>query len=288
MLRYYANGFIQLKRPLRCNTRTNWEFYAVVEGRCAPMFRDDDAPPLQEKTLWVFAPECSHAWIDERNHPYRRIALHFGSVPYPLDGIVREKGWIERRLTSADVGQLERIAADLEPHFLRPHTLSHLHFQARLNDLAALVLQSDDPACPPALPELGNFKVESALAWYAEHLERSPSVKEVAAAVHTSTSHLRRLFWQIRRTSPKNAFQRIRLEKAQELMSRTALTLEEVSRRCGYASASHFCREYQARHHFTPTYWRKKLIDRFSTPPPEGAVFTREHSARPEERTMPA
>ena len=102
------------------------------------------------------------------------------------------------------------------------------------------------------LADLANFKVESALTWYAVNLGRGPTVKEVADAVHVSTSHLRRLFWQVRRTSPKTAFQRIRLDKAQELMSRTAFTLEGVARHCGYASASHFCREYRAVHHFTP------------------------------------
>ena len=33
---------------------------------------------------------------------------------------------------------------------------------------------------------------------------------------------------QVRNTSPKTLFQRIRLEKAKELMSRSALTLEDV------------------------------------------------------------
>ena len=71
-------------------------------------------------------------------------------------------------------------------------------------------------------------------------------------------------------------------------MSRTALTLEDVARHCGYASSSHFCREYRAFHKFTPTYWRKKLIDRFIKPLPPGVTFTRNFRARPQERTMPA
>jgi AraC family transcriptional regulator len=155
--------------------------------------------------------------------------------------------------------------------------------------LALLALAGNDAAeMPAALPDLANFKVESAISWYSENLARSPTVKQVADIVHVSTSHLRRLFWQVRRTSPKTAFQRLRLTKAQELMSRTALTLEEVARHCGYTSASHFCREHRAVHHFTPTHWRTKLIDRFNKPFPPGVVITRHYSARPQERTMPA
>jgi AraC family transcriptional regulator len=288
VLRYFANGSIRLKYPIRCNTRTNWEFYALTRGRCAPVFDDNANPPLEENTVWVFAPECSHAWVDDHRHKFRRIVMHFGTVPYPLDAIVRKKGWLARKLGAEELAALERIAADLEPHYLRPHALSHLHFQGRLNDLAALMLGDSDVAQDPALPDFLTFRVENALAWYGENLSRHPSVKEVARAVHTSTSHLRRLFWRVRSASPKSAFQRVRLEKAQDLMSRTNLRLEEIARRCGFSDASHLCREYQSSHHFTPTYWRKKLVARFNNPWPEGLAATREYSARPAERFLRA
>jgi len=289
MLRYFANGAILWKEPMRCNTRTNWEFYAVIKGRCAPAFRDGEKPVLREKTLWLFAPECSHAWVDDRRNKYHRLSMHFGSVPYPLDELVRQHGgFLMRQLGDADIARLEAIAAEIEPHYQHPNQLSTLHFEGRLMDLALLLLAGNDSAQLSALPDLANFKVESALTWYAVNLVRGPSVKEVADAVHISTSHLRRLFWQVRRTSPKTAFQRIRLEKAQELMSRTAFTLEDIARHCGYASSSHFCREYRAFHNFTPTYWRKKLIDRFTKPQPPGVIFPRLYSARPHERLMPA
>jgi len=288
MLRYFANGRIRWKEPARCNTRTNWEFYAVIEGRCAPVFHDGEKPAPQEKTLWIFAPDCSHAWVDNGRSRFHRIVLHFGSVPYPLDAVVREKGWIAKSLSDAEIARLLAIAAELEPHFLRPNLLSPLHFQGRLMDLATMALAGNAASQPPALPELANFKVESALSWFAEHLAAHPSVKEVADAIHVSPSHLRRLFWQIRRTSPKAAFQRLRLDRAQELMGRSALTLEEVARHCGYVSASHLCREYKAVNHFTPTHWRKRLIAAFSRPLPPGVVPVRQFSARPAERTMSA
>ena len=289
MLRYFANSPIRWKERMRCNTRTNWEIYAVIKGRCAVTLNDHERPAYKENTLWVFSPECSHAWHDDRRSKYHRIVLHFGSVPYPLDEIVRQNGgWLERSLSDADIARLEAIAAAVEPHYLNPNQLSTLHFEGRLMDLALLVLEGSDAAQLAPLPDLANFKVESALSWYAEHLARNPSVKEIADAVHVSTSHLRRLFWQVRHTSPKTAFQRVRLDRAQELMSRTAMTLEDVARHCGYNSASHFCREYRAVHGFTPTHWRKKLIDRFTKPFPPGVVPVRNHSPRPHERLMPA
>lgn len=275
---------------MRCNTRTNWEFYAVIDGRCGVAHSDQARPLFHEHTVWLFAPECSHAWINEGKSDYHRIVLHFGSVPYPIDDIARRNGgWLQLKLEPADLSRLMTLAGEIEPHFCRPTLVSPVLFQRVLMDLSLLMLDRNEFATlPPALTDLANFKIERALSWYSEHIASAPSVKQVADAIHISPSHLRRLFWQGRRTSPKAQFQRIRLDKAKELMSRSALTLEEIARHCGYASASHLCREHKAAYNFTPTTWRKKLIDRFVKPLPPGVVPVREFSARPEERVMRA
>jgi AraC family transcriptional regulator len=269
MLRYLANGYRQLTGRVNANWRPNWEFYAVIDGRCAPVFHDNDWPELQENTLWLFAPECRHGWIGELDRPYYRIAFHWGSVPHPLDALVRanHNNYYAAKLTPEQVTRLREITAELEPHFRSPNVLSPLHFQGRLMDLAVLILSGSSEAAPPLdLSQLAVFRVEGALSWYVEHLNRAPSVKEVADATHVSPSHMRRLFWQVRKCSPKAAFNKARLERAQELMSRCTLTLEEVARSCGFNSASHLCREYKAYYDVSPTFWRKKTAISFAKP----------------------
>lgn len=264
MLRYFANGYRALVGRLHPNWRTNWEFYAVHDGRIAPVFGDHDEPPLQEQTLWVFAPESCHGWIAEPGKKFDRTVFHFGSVPHALETQVRAAGnWLAKKLDRPELARIKQFAAELEPHFRHPSVLSPLHFQARLLDLAVMLLDDRAARQPPSLPNLAVFKVDSALSWYAEHLSHHPSIKEVAGAIHVSPSHLRRLFWQIRAASPKAACQKIRLEQAQEFMGRSSLTLDEVARHCGYTNASHLCREFKQSRHFTPTFWRKKIVVQF-------------------------
>jgi AraC family transcriptional regulator len=290
MLRYFAQGRVRWKNGMRCNTRTNWEFYAVTEGRCGLKFSDQQRPAFHEKTLWVFAPECSHAWANLRGQDYERISMHFGSVPYPLDTVLRQNGgWMQRKLSTADIVRLQSIAAELDRSFRHPNLISPLVFQRGLSDLSLLLLEGHEfSELPPALTDLANFRTERAVSWYVEHLSQNPTVKEVADAIHISPSHLRRLFWQSRRSSPKAVFRLLRLDRAKELMSRSSLTLDDVAAHCGYASASHLCRDCRAVHRFSPTTWRKKLIDRFVQPLPTDVIPVREFSARPEERMMPA
>jgi AraC family transcriptional regulator len=194
-----------------------------------------------------------------------------------------------RPLTDADIARIQDIAEKLQPHFCQPVVASPLHFQRALTELSLLVLEGEQRAAEPiALTDASSFQVERALSWYTEHLSRNPSVKEVAEAVHTSVSHLRRLFVEVRGSGPKELFRRARLERAQDLMGRTNLTLDEIAAHCGYNGASHFCRDYKAVHHFTPSTWRRRLIDRFTEPLPAGMVPVREFSARPGERSLRA
>ncbi|HWL17406.1 MAG TPA: AraC family transcriptional regulator [Opitutus sp.] len=290
MLRYFAHGPVRWKNGMRCNTRTNWEFYAVTSGRCGVKFTDRQRPRFREKTLWLFAPDCSHAWANHQQRHYERVSLHFGTVPYPLDELVRQNGgWLERPLSPGELTRIQAWANELEPAFRRPTLISPLLFQRRLLDLSLLMLEGrewDD--APLALTDLATFKTQRAVSWYDEHLAQNPTVKQVADAIHVSPSHLRRLFWQTRKASPKAVFRHLRLDKAKELMSSTSLTLDDVARHCGYASASHLCRDCRDVHHFSPTTWRKKLIDRFVHPLPPGTQPVREYSIRPEERTLPA
>lgn len=290
MLRYLANGAIRWKEPMRCNTRTNWEFYAVTQGRCAVTLRDEEKPVFRERTFWLFAPECPHAWHDDGRRHYHRLVLHFSSVPYPLDEIVRARGgWISRPLDDRAIARLDTIARALEPHFCHPVVASPLHYQRHLMDLALLLLEHDAQAARPlTLTDVASFRVERALSWYADQLHHRPSVKEVADAIHVSPSHLRRLFREVRGASPKELFRRVRLDKAQDLLGRTNLTLDQIARDCGYTSASHLCRDYKAVHRFTPSTWRRRLIDRFIKPLPPGVVPVREFSARPGERRLRA
>lgn len=268
MLTYFANGYRELTGRVTANWRPNWEFFAVIDGRCAPVFGEDDAPELQEKTLWIFAPECRHGWIAEPRRPFFRIVLHFGFVPHPLDTLVRERGGAHSvKLERAQILKLKEIAAELEPHFLKPTQLSPLFFQRRLMDLALLALEQGEGSPQQSLSNNAVIRVENAVAWYAEHLSQTPSIRDVADAMHVSPSHLRRLFWQVQRSSPRAALRKVRLQKVQELMSRSTQTLENIAGSCGFTDASHLCREYKQHHDFTPTFWRRRNVISFEKKP---------------------
>lgn len=283
MLRHHAFGRVRWKTPIPCHTRTNWEFYAVLEGQCALRLAEDAEWTPHSQALWLFAPECSHGWATIAGQPFVRAALHFNNVPDPLDELARRRGgWLRRSLDAVEAARVRAIAESLGPHFHAPTRISHIHYERALMELALLLLDGVEMAeVPPALSDLSELRVERALVWYAERLEERPTVKAVADAIHVSPSHLRRLFALTRDTSPKAAFQRVRLERAMELMGNSTLTLEQIAAQCGYTGASHLCREHKSVFHFTPTTWRKRLVDRFVGPLGPGEVREQDCNVRP-------
>jgi AraC family transcriptional regulator len=261
MLRYLGYGPRQFGlHPLKPVARINWEFFAVVKGRCAPMSTALEHPPLAGHTLWVTAPGSAHTWAGERARAAEVAVFHFGSVPAALESAVRERGQIALRLKPAECRRIATLARALQPDFLQPTRCSNLVFQSALLELALLVLrQLPEGKAPPPKGDVERL-VETATGWYAEHLHANPSIVEVARQVHVSPSTLRRCFQRVLREQPNRVFGRLQIEKGMRLMTETKLKLEGIAEECGFTSTSDFCRAFKAFTRVTPTTWRQTIL----------------------------
>ncbi len=92
------------------------------------------------------------------------------------------------------------------------------------------------PRCAGPLAEV--------LAWAGEHLDDDLSVGRLAARAHMSERTFARRFRAEVGTTPAAWVARLRLQRAQELLERTDLPIEEVARRAGFGTSA------ALRHHF--------------------------------------
>lgn len=246
-------------------SRINWEFFAVLDGRCAPLFQKGERGAMAAKTLWVFPPETVHGWAGEAS-PCRIVTLHFGSVPAVLERRARQHGFLAISLGGAQIRQLKKLAASLEPHFRRPHTLSILQEEKAVLELSLLALEGTETERLITLPTLAHDKVEAAIAAFRANLSTRPCIRNIAASVHVSPAHLRRLFWQVRAESPRQVFGRITMERALELLSQTTMTLNDIAAECGFVGASEFCRAFKTRFGVPPAIWRSGILPPYKPP----------------------
>ena len=261
MLRYLGVGPRQFGLyPLKPLARVNWEFFAVVKGRCAPLGQGDPRPPLAGRMLWVTAPGSSHTWAGDGARSVNVAVFHFGSVPAALDTIVRERGQIALKLTPGECARLGALARQLQPEFHQPNHLSHLVFQSALLELTLLALRKLPQVKGPMVEGGAERVVENATLWYGEHLQANPTITEVAREVHVSPSTLRRLFRRVLKEQPAKVFGRIQVERGMRLMTETNLKLDGIAEECGFTCTSDFCRAFKALTKVTPTVWRQTIL----------------------------
>lgn len=261
MLRYLGLGPRHFGLyPLKPIARMNWEFFAVIRGRCAPLVRADECPALVDRTLWISAPGSAHTWAGDGPRPAEVVVFHFGSVPPALETVVRERGQLALKLDAVECRRLVALARELQPDFHQPDHLSSLVFQGALIELTVLALRKLPPGRLPALEGHAERTVENATAWFMEHVRANPSIIEVAREVHVSPSTLRRLFHRTLREQPTRVFRRIQVEKGMRLMTETELKLDSIAEECGFSCTSDFCRAFKAVTEVSPNQWRQTIL----------------------------
>jgi len=266
MIRYLNSGIRRFgSTRIEPHSRSNWEFYAVVAGRCGVLLSSGDKLPLRSNCLWVFPPRHVHGWHGERRH-CSIVVVHCGSVPRQLAEAIPAAGYLEHEITEPELRQVEELARALEPDFHEPTSLSGLRFDRAIIDLTLLALGGVASQSPSSAMRRTAEKVEAATAWFRSHLRSQPAMEEVAAAVHVSPSHLRRLFMTVRGQSPRAVFGNTQIEIAMRLLSESDLKIESVAAEAGFASARDFSRVFSARQGCSPRDWRRKLPPPYAEP----------------------
>lgn len=259
MLRYLAYGMRDLEKdPIPPMKRLNWEFYAILKGSCAPFIPGQASPEFQEHTLWVLPPHKLYGW-QGNGQPFERIAFHFSTIPAELKDCVDSNDFFFAPLSRDQIDQIRRIATNIEPHWASPTPLSHLACEHLLLELTMIALHDIKWSPRTPLNKIDEERVERALTWYDIHMKRNPTVEEVAAAVHISSVHLRRLFKKVKNCTPHAAFRKLQIKRATDLLSTTSDTLEQVSRQCGFQSQSDFSRTFKNEMNTTANQWRTNI-----------------------------
>ena len=100
--------------------------------------------------------------------------------------------------------------------------------------------------------------VAQAIRLIREHGCRGLRVSEVAEAVGLSPRALQQRFRAVLRQTPKEALMQVQIDRAKMLLGQTDLSVEQVSRRSGFAAFEYFVRAFRRETGLTPRRYRKK------------------------------
>jgi AraC-like DNA-binding protein len=94
--------------------------------------------------------------------------------------------------------------------------------------------------------------IAGVMSYIRTHLAEPLTVADLAEQVNLSPSAFARMFREVTGTSPYRCVKEMRLDKARNLLIEDGLAVANVAAAVGYASTSHFIKEFRARFGTTP------------------------------------
>jgi AraC-like DNA-binding protein len=107
--------------------------------------------------------------------------------------------------------------------------------------------------------------LRKATAFIRDHLGEPLRLTDVARAGGLAPNYFSRLFKARERINFEQYVQRLRAERAKQLLARTTLNVESVGRLCGFASGPYFHRVFKQVIGVTPSTYRKDAAVKFRT-----------------------
>lgn len=119
----------------------------------------------------------------------------------------------------------------------------------------------DDQRLPlEARLRISHPRLVQAIREMERHIEDALPRDELAARVGLSRRQLERLFRRYLNTSPARYYLKLRLGKARQLLTQTAMPVTEIAFASGFTSASHFSKCYRDMFNRTPREERRRVL----------------------------
>lgn len=253
MIRYADRGERDYgNHPWPPHTRHSWEFFAIVDGRCALWLPSQQL--WRTATLWLFAPDCQHGWTAKPDQTCRICVVHVPTVPDLLRLLAAKTGYLEIALTADDIVQVDALTAQAQQIAIGD-PLAGVRGDAITANLSLFMAERLAPTIPLRLTpsRTPERHVDDAIAWLSRHLAQRPTIAEAAAIVGCSPTHLRRLFLQVRQQTPLAVLSELRLRRVEELLGDRTQTLEAIAQQAGFADGSTLSRAYRQARGQPPT-----------------------------------
>lgn len=162
--------------------------------------------------------------------------------------------------------QVEAVCRQIVREMSQPDMCSRLVIDCLGQELAIHLLRNhsnvsgSETLAGARGPGYRDWRLRRAMEYLEAHLAEDVGLKEIAAVVGLSTTHLANLFRDGTGEPPHRWLMRRRFEQACELLAKPHLSVTDIAHQCGFASSQHLAtvmRRYLAT---TPTAYRRALL----------------------------
>ncbi|MES2310150.1 MAG: AraC family transcriptional regulator [Verrucomicrobiota bacterium] len=260
--------------PIAPHPRKAWEFEFIISGNCSLLLRKNDKTiekRLQGPVLCLTGPNCVHGWGGKPTDACKVIVFHFDEVPFAIRSAIPSDSHKLIHFSPNKIKFLKNLydrctearkkigttppEAKKQAGVFQPLVYNIIGTELSLFALKHFLQEDLKPTA-----NIHQIKVDEALSWYEANLAHTPSVQDVARAIHISATHLRRLFVKILNQSPQHAFTDIQFNRVIWLLRDLSLSIDQVAENSGFGSGSAFSRAFKSRYGTPPGSYRQKLV----------------------------
>ncbi len=254
----YPPGAVLSRQPI-----TDHELVWMVHGT-ATLRTADEEWQLPPEMLLLLPPGLPHTLLWDHGATSTHGYVHFDvarSAP-------RLTGPLVHPMRADDpAGALCRFLLGLGRRPSAPENVLRAAVRVLLDVVLAQPASSEEEL-PPAIARATAYLRS---AWAEMPLRRVP-VAELAAAAHLSPSQLARVFGDWFGAAPAEVLEQARLDRAEQLLLRSDLTVATVARACGFADAPHLTHRFRAVHGMPPGRFRERVPPPPASPRPRRLV----------------
>jgi AraC-like DNA-binding protein len=227
-LRILSAGSYQAAKGIdfRPHSHSHWEL-AYYRSGTVECLMNDQRHPGYAGLVWLTPPEVTHA-----ERAVTAYANHF--IAFDLKS---ETGWPAFLDDDAD-RSLGRVCQQIVIECGRKTKGQATMLELLGAQLVCLINRvQSEKILPPAAQA-----VAKAERFIEERCGEPLTIRDVAQAIHVSSSTLRSYFQAVRGFSPRDHLAQVRVARAINFLRTSTLKLEAIAALCGYDSASHLTR----------------------------------------------
>ncbi len=264
------------------HSHEGYELLFLLEGATAYEFGNRETVRLRGGHFLVIPPRTVHRGL----HNVRSPSTICGLAINPS----RRGGWRNTTFTNTDVRHL-RTALEQSSRKVRLFNPSLRWLVRRLMDeIVAHPVKPDSANAPAALrtlvcavlvesmfqmlapPTEPRESVAAAMAFFRQHLHEPIQMPDLVRHLGFSRARTFELFKSQTGLTPNDYLQRLRIEKAQELLRNSTRSMTEIAMETGFNSGQYFCTVFRRYTGLTPANYRKG--NRPVLPPKQKAAET--------------
>lgn len=159
---------------------------------------------------------------------------------------------LDHELTSTVLRFLRSLSVGADRRVLAPLYLQEMVYRVLQREQFARMLNI-------AAQQASANPVAATLNYIGAHVSEPLTVADLAEQVSLSPSAFSHLFREVTGRSPYQLVKEMRLGRARELLMEGQLCVTDVARAVGYASTSHFIKEFRRRFGTTPRDYAQSL-----------------------------